>query len=807
MRSAFFILFLIFSFSAFAQRPNRGEGERPMGRLLAGLIVDELSNPIPYASIAVRSNSDTSFLRGTASDLDGKFELRLKPGLYEVTVSFISYQNKTAEADLRDVDVDLGSIKLEPKSELLDEAVIKGEKSYMELKLDRRVYNVGKDPNNAGSNAQEILETVPSVEVDVDGTVSLRGSSNVRILIDGKPSGLIGISTQDALRQLPGNLIDKIEVITNASAKYDAEGDAGILNIVLKKDKRVGLNGSFSINTGYPHNHGASANINYRKGKINFFTSVGAQYRQGPGSGKSYQQFFLEDTSFAYERTREQTRGGVSGNGQFGLDYFINDKTNLTASGMYSRSWNDNHSELKYTDIDENGDVTQLVTRSEDEIEQKQNVEANLNFRRMFKKEDQLLTADAKWFLSQDYENGDLSEVGTDYLLSQRTDNTENERNWLFQTDYVHPFTENVRMETGLKATLRRIDNDYQVDQQNDTSQVWETLSAFDNNFIYTENVYAAYLIASGKIKKFSLQGGIRAEYSDIRTELVKTNEKNNRSYISVFPSAHISYELVHGNSLQLSYSRRISRPRFRELIPFSSLSDNRNFRMGNPNLNPVFTHSAEIGHLKTWNNGTLLSSVYYRHSDGEVENISRSDSTGLITSSPINLSTQDAVGLELSFSYNVFKWWRATLNANGFYSIINGDYEDQSFYAETFSATGRFTSKWTIWKKLDVQSSFMYHAPRNTPQGRNLSMYSWDAGMSIDVLKGNGTVTFSAKDILNSRRRRWEIDTPTLVSTNDFQWRARQFVLSFAYRLNQKKKRGGRGEGGGGADDGVDFN
>nr|MBP9151252.1 carboxypeptidase-like regulatory domain-containing protein [Flavobacteriales bacterium] len=315
MRLFFFIVIFLFSTNVKAQREDRGDVQQTSGRLLIGIVVDEKSNPIPYASVAVRSKADTTFLRGTATDLNGKFELRLKPEKYEVTVSFISYQNKTSQADLTQADADLGTIKLEPKTELLDEAVIKAEKSYMELKLDRRVYNVGKDPNNVGSNAQEILETVPSVEVDVDGTVSLRGSSNVRILIDGKPSGLTGISTQDALRQIPGNLIDKIEVITNASAKYDAEGDAGILNIVLKKDERAGLNGSFEVNAGYPHNYGGSANINYRKGKINFFTGIGAQYRQRPGSGRSFQQFFLEDTTFAYEQTRSQTRGGISGNG------------------------------------------------------------------------------------------------------------------------------------------------------------------------------------------------------------------------------------------------------------------------------------------------------------------------------------------------------------------------------------------------------------------------------------------------------------------------------------------------------------
>jgi outer membrane receptor protein involved in Fe transport len=788
-----------------AQRPNRGDGQRPMGRLLSGSVLNEQSNAIPYASIAIRSKSDSTFLRGTATDLDGKFELRLKPGRYTATVSFISYKDKILEVDLSSGDASLGTIKLEPKTELLDEAVIKGEKSYMELKLDRRVYNVGKDPNNVGRNAQEILETVPSVEVDVDGTVSLRGSSNVRILIDGKPSGLTGISTQDALRQLPGNLIEKIEVVTNASAKYDAEGEAGIINIVLKKDKRAGLNGTFEVNAGFPHNYGGSANINYRKGKINFFTSIGAQYRERPGQGKSYQQFFLEDTTFAYERLREQTRGGISGNGRFGVDYFINDKTNLTASGMYSRSWNDNTSAIKYIDFDENGLVTQEVNRTEDEIESKQNIEANLNFRRTFKTKEQVLTADARWFLSEDYEDGDLIEIGPDYSLNQITDNKENERNWLFQTDYIHPFNDKVRLETGLKATLRKIDNKYTVAQMDDTSDVFTTLSKFDNNFIFVENVYAAYVIASGKIKRFSLQGGVRAEYSDVTTELVKTAEKNNRRYISFFPSAHFSYEFASNNSLQLSYSRRISRPRFRELIPFFSLTDNRNFYSGNPNVNPVFTHSVEFGHLKTWDKGTLLSSIYYRHRDGVVERISRSDSTGLINTFPVNLSTEDAAGLELSFSYNLFKWWRTSVNTNAFYSITNGDFDGQSFYAETFSATGRFTSKWTVWKKLDIQTSVMYRAPRNTSQGRSLSMYSWDAGMSIDILKGNGTVTFSAKDILNSRRRRWEIDTPTLVSTNDFQWRARQFVLSFTYRLNQKKKRD-RGAGGRDSDEGGDF-
>ena len=718
MRQNLLLTFILITLGlgALAQRPGGGRpggGNRPPGRMLTGIVVDENENPIPYASVSTRSIRDTTRLRGVATNVDGTFEIRLGPDHFMLTISFLSYNNQVQEIDMRNGDLDLGSIKLLPKTELIDEVVIKGEKGYMEMKLDRRVYNVGKDPNNAGSNAQEILETVPSVEVDVDGTVSLRGSENVRILVDGKPSGLTGISTQDALRQLPGSLIEKVEVITNASARYDAEGEAGIINIVLKKEKQSGLNGSFEVSVGFPHNYGVSANLNYRTGKVNIFGGIGGRYSERPGSGYSFQEFILEDTTFAYEKIREQVRGGFSVNGRFGVDYFINKKTNITASGMYSRSWNQNTSSIKYKDIDALGNVTQEVDRAEEEYEAGDNIEANLNFRRTFRSEEQLLTADVRWYNRGDTELADLLEIGEDYTLSQRTENLESNRNWLFQTDYVHPFKKDVKLETGLKATLRRINNDYKVEEFNDSMQ-WEILDQFNNNFIFDENVYAAYLMASGKVKRLSLQGGVRAEYSDITTELTRTNEKNKQQYISFFPSAHLSYEFASNNSLQLSYSRRISRPRFRHLLPFFNLTDNRNIYSGNPNVKPIFTHSVELGHLKTWDNGSLLTSIYYRHRDGVIERISRSDATGVITTLPINLSTEDAAGLEFSFSYNLFKWWRVMLSANAYYSITDGDFESQSFYAETFTARGRLTSKWTIWEKLDIQTAHVSSAQKH---------------------------------------------------------------------------------------------
>jgi len=798
------LLALVITTNAIAQRT---EGIRSDGRTISGIVKDENGATIPYAAVAVIQEIEGAEMKGAATDLDGKFAILVRPGVYTVTISFLSYGNsKTEHVDATKANVNLGTISLKPKAELVDEVVISAERNQMELMLDRRVFNVSKDPTNAGSNAQDILNNIPSVSVDIDGNVNLRGSQNVRILIDGKPSGLTGISTADALRQLPGSIIERVEIVTNASARYDAEGEAGIINIVLKKERKAGLNGSFEVNTGYPHNHGGAFNLNYRKGKFNVFTGVGLQYNRSPGSGNSYQKFIQADTTFAYERKREQMRSGLTSNFRLGADFNLNPKTSITASGMYSRSWQDNDYTLTYTDLDANETVSGVVVRLEDEQAINENIEANLNFRRTFKTDVQVLTADVRWFVSSDHETSDIDQTSDPYLLPliQRIDNLKRERNWLFQTDYVHPFGENVKLETGAKFTLRRVDNDYLVEQQDSTSS-YVPLPNFDNNFIFEENVYAAYVMASGKIKRFSLQGGVRAEFTDLTTTLVKDAYVNNRKYINFFPSAHFAYEINKGNTVQFSYSLRISRPNFRNLIPFMGLADNRNIRAGNPNLNPEYTHSFELGHLKNFAKGTLLSNVYYRYRTGVVQNITSADSNGVITSLPINLATQNAVGLELNFSYELYKWWRLTTNVNTYYAATKGDYLGQIFDIEAFTTNARLTSKFTIVKKIDVQTSFMYQAPETTPQGQTLSMYAWDLGISMDVLKGNGTIVFSARDILNSRRRRWEVDQPNLQSYSDFQWRQRQFTVSFTYRLNQKKTRQ-KPERGGGEGGGEDF-
>lgn len=765
---------------------------------ISGKVADDKNNPIPYANIALFNNEDSTIIAGVVSDDLGKFQLSAKTGKYFLRITFLSYEEKIiAGIILSDESLNLGLITLTTASRLLEEVEIIGEKSQMELHLDKRVFNVGKDLSNISGSAAEILDNVPSVSVDIEGNVSLRGSQNVRILIDGKPSGLTGISTADALRQLQGNLIESIEVITNPSARYDAEGEVGILNIVLKKEKRNGVNGSFMASLGYPNNHGLSYTVNWRREKLNFFSSYGINYRSNPGGGKSYQKFIRPDSTFAYQQNSRRNRSGLSHNIRAGMDYFLNDKSTLTGSFLIRNSNGKNTSDYEYLDLDENNTVTRRITRAENEDEPELNSEVALSFRREFARKDRLFTADIKWIENIEEEKSRFTETdhSIDALTIQRSENSENERNLLAQTDYVHPFSENGKWEAGLKSTLRVLNNDFLVEQQNAEGS-WLPLEDFNNNLIYTENIHAFYLMAGNEFNKVSLQGGLRGELTDIAVELKKTNEVNKQFYFNLFPSAHLSYKFTPDKTVQLSYSYRLSRPRFRDLIPFSNFSDRRAQQSGNPTLRPEYTNSFELGYLLNWETGSVLSSAYYRYRTGVIEDITvpvedvDNPSQVLSREIPVNLSTENAYGLEFNFSWNPVEWWRFNSSANFYRAITSGQYEGQALFSDTYTWSGRATSMVRFFKKLDFQTGFRYRAPRQTPQGNEKSIFTIDLGMSRDVLKNKGTLTLSVRDLLNSRKRRSVIETDTYYSTSEFQWRARQILLTFTYRLNREKSR-----------------
>ena len=780
----FTFLFLTFAVTAvWAQ----ADGEL----VIKGVVVDENDTPVPFANAALYNRGDSALVTGAVSNESGQFTIPTTPGKYFLKVSFLSYEEKLIpQLDVTSSDVDLGKVILKPGEQILEEVTVQSERSSMELYLDKRIFNVGKDLTSISGSASDILDNVPSVTVDVDGNVSLRGSENVRILINGKPSSLTGISTADALQQIQANLIESVEIITNPSSRYDAEGEVGIINIILKKEQRSGVNGAFSLNAGHPDNYGGSFNLNFRKEKFNLFGSYGFRYRSGPGQGNSYQEFFDPDTTFSYYQENSRTRGGVSHNIMAGIDYYFNETSVLTGSFNYRPSDGLNKSLYTFQDFDENDDLVRTVTRREREEEPEDNSEVALSFRKDYGgNNNHYFTADFKWIENVETEYSTFTETDDidNTTVDQRSSNTENERNVLFQADYVKPFRQRGKIEAGLKSTLRVIDNDFLVEQLTDES-TWETVGEFDNNLVYTENIYAAYAIFGNEVNQFSYQFGLRGELTDISVELSRENQTTYQNYFNVFPSSHLAYKLSEDKTIQLSYSYRLSRPHFRHLMPFSNYSNNRTLFTGNPNLRPEYTHSIEAGYLVNWDKGSVLSSAYYRHRTGVIERITVIDSVGYNRVFPINLATEDAFGLEFNFNWDPVSWWRFIVNGNFYRAITEGQYEEQLLKSDTYTWSSRAMSRISFLKKYDFQASWRYRAPRQTPQGRSRSAYSVDLALARDVFKGNGTLTLSVQDLFNTRKWRNIVDTEDFYSVSEFQWRPRQVMLTFNYRLNRKE-------------------
>ncbi len=790
-KTILYILFFVFSLHALAQK-----------NALSGQLLDaESKEPVEFATISIFSGDQ--LITGGLSDANGNFSIPVDAGTYTVRIEFVAYAARELTNVVVSGNTNLGNIALNVDTQELDELVVEGERTQMELQLDKKVFNIGKDLSNLGGSATDILDNLPSVQVDVEGNVSLRGSDNVRILIDGKPSGLVGLSSNDALRQLNGNLIERVEVITNPSARYDAEGLAGIINIVLRKDSRQGVNGSFQLNTGIPDNHGGSVNMNFKRKWVNFFTNLGMNYRRNPGSGGSYQEFGRPTIEQITERDRTHDRGGLNYSGRFGADFYINDKTTITTSLLYRYSDELNKYRITYRDFfpPTGTDPDSLTIRKEDEVEADENLEYAVNFTRNFVGKGHKLTFDVQYQNNNEVEDGDQVETSGAFgdaqeeVINQRSLNDELEERWLIQGDYIRPLSTNAKFETGFRITDRLVGNDYIVENEI-APEVFVVDSGFTNEFEYREIVYAGYAILSNKWGDLSWQIGTRWELTDLNTVLKNTDERSEQYYNNFFPSAFLTYNLDQQNSIQLSYSRRVRRPGGRFLNPFLSITDSRNFWAGNPGLQPVFTDSYELGHLYNNNKTSIYSGLYHRHSDGVYQRIRITEGDVTVTR-PFNLTREDAYGLEFNVALEPTKWYRVNGNVNIFRSVTSGGSVTFGNDSTTFSSatanslTTRLSNNFKFNKWFDAQINVNYRAPQNTVQGKSLSVTSVDIGITRDVLDGNGTIAFNISDLFNSRIWRSETFNEQSFQESEFQWRTRAAQLSFTYRLNQRKERG----------------
>jgi ferric enterobactin receptor len=755
---------------------------------------------VPFSSI--RLFKGTSLVTGTIGNEKGKFTLEAAPGLYDVLIESIGYEPLKLANQTFNASVNLGLITVKESNQTLKEVVVKGQKASMELNLDKRIFNVGTDLANKGATASEILGNLPSIQVDPEGAIKLRGSDNVRILIDGKPSTLAGINGSSGLQSLQGNLIDKVEIITNPSARYEAEGMAGIINIVLKKNQNQGFNGAIETTTGYPENFGGTAIVNYRKNKFNFFVNYGVFYRRTPGRGNIYQEVYTGKQTNILDQHSSNNVTGLVNNVRGGADYFFNDKTILTASYIYRRTDVQRITDFNY--LDYRGNIYNLYSdtyRQQDEKEAEPNGEYALTFKKSFAKKGKEFSADLRYLDYWERSDQIYTQYGKkvdgsafpELTKVQKALNDEFERQWILQADYVNPIGKDAKIEMGLRTSFRNMINDYIVTEKQ-ASGIFTVVPGLKNVFNYQENISAAYLIFGNKMKQFSYQFGLRAETTDIQTVLEETGEKNPRNYANLFPSAHFTYTITPDNSFQFSYSRRVRRPTYNDLTPFVTFSDNRNFFSGNPNLNPEFTNSFDLGHLKYFDQGSISSSIYYRQTFGKIERFRTVDTLGFARTLPANLADQQSMGIEVASSWNFTKSYKADLSFNAFRAITDASNINAAFKSDTYSWFARHSSRIKIGA-TDFQIRANYEAPQLTPQGSRGYMAWMDLSASKDIMNGNGTLTFSILDIFNSRINRYESrfleprDGSGFYTRGESQGRLRSFNLTFNYRFKTTKQ------------------
>lgn len=778
------MIVLFCSFNLFAQNKVKIQGEVN----------------VPFSSI--RLFKGAALITGTIGNEKGKFTLEVAPGVYDLVIESIGYEPiKMANQSFLS-SINLASITVKESNQTLNEVVVKGQKASMELNLDKRIFNVGTDIANKGATASEILGNLPSIQVDPEGGIKLRGSDNVRILIDGKPSTLAGINGSSGLQSLQGNLIDKVEIITNPSARYEAEGMAGIINIVLKKNQNQGFNGAIETTTGFPENFGGTAIVNYRKNKLNFFLNYGVFYRRTPGRGNIYQEVYTgKQTNILEQRSQNNVRGLVN-NVRGGADYFFNDKTILTASYIYRRTDVRRISDFFY--LDYRGNIFNLYSdtyRQQDEKEAEPNGEYALTFKKSFAKKGKEFSADLRYLdywerSDQLYTQFGKKPDGTainELSAVQKALNDEFERQWILQADYVNPIGKDAKLEMGLRTSFRDMINDYIVTEKQANGE-FTIIPGLRNIFNYQENISAAYVILGSKMKQFSYQFGLRAESTDIKTELEQTGEKNPRNYANLFPSAHFTYSITPDNSFQLSYSKRVRRPTYNDLTPFVTFSDNRNFFSGNPNLNPEFTDAFELGHVKYVDQGSISSSVYYRNTVGKIDRFRMVDTAGFARTMPVNISDQQSMGIEVAGSYNFTKNYKADLSFNAFRAVADASNINVAFQSDTYSWFARHSSRVKIGA-TDVQVRANYEAPQQTPQGTRGHIAWMDISASKDIMKGNGTLSLSILDIFNSRINRYESrfldprDGSGFYTRGQSQGRLTSVNLTFNYRFKTTKQ------------------
>ena len=772
---------------------------------VSGIVTDsETSEPLEYATISFKHKRIPDKIFGGITDENGKFSVDVNPGMYNVKIDYISFISYSNENLIVRGNTDIGNVPLNLDVSVLDEVEVRAERTQVEIRLDKKIYNVGQDITVKGGNVSDVLANIPSIDVDFEGNISLRGNSNVRILINGKPSGLVGLSGPQGLRSLPSESIEKVEVVTSPSARYSAEGTAGILNIILKKQNLLGFNGNFNVNLGIPKNEGINGTLNVRNEKINLFGTVNLSNSENTGT------FFSETNYIRQDLTIDETNDSDNNNKNIffnlGSEYYFDDDTSLTLSSFYKKGDESSFLTNLVNDIS-SGSISSTNNRLRNETELDESFEYALDFYKDYDRDGQTLSARISYEESEDDGLEDIEDFATFPQISEsifeKVSNIDFQKRLLGQVDFVYPIDKETEFEFGYRGNFLERETDYDVSFLTGNNFVSDP--GLSNIFNYKESVNSVYTQFGKKFNKLSALLGLRYENSRQEIDQRTTNQFEIKKYSDIFPTLNLAYEFSNQESLTFGYSKRVRRPRGWDINPFPRRNSVTSFRRGNPFLDPTFTTALEIDYLKRFKKFTVNTSVFYRQSDGNIERIT--EETGgiidliigndpdtpllqvpVLESYPINLSTNKRIGSELSLTYTPSRSVRLNASFTINSSSIRGQYEDQNFDSDDTNWSTRFNGFFRLPKDFSIQFFGFVRGPSESAFSKNKAFGFVSGAIQKTILEKKGTLSLKFSDLFNTSRWKYESFRDSFYRKGEGRWREPTYVLTFSYRFNDNK-------------------
>lgn len=765
---------LVFVFFIFLSIPLLAQDKY----LISGKIMDnESQEPVPFAQVALYQQGDESPYTGGITNDDGTFRLKVDPGAYELEIVYVGYQDKKLDdLSVSNEPVRLGTIQLMPNTQRLQEVVVESQEIRRPVSTDLEGLNIRPDQtiSNVGGSLLDVLRNTPSVNVGQDGTVTIRGSSSTNVLIDGRNSVLAS-----DLEQIPASAIENVKIVNNPNAKYDAEGAGGVINIKLKRGQESGTSGKAELTVGTRYRLNSNLRLSHKTEDFNVYG--GYSYRRWPSVGfsRTTRNTFLDDERL--EQFNERERNDNEHTVNIGGDYFFG-KNKISYEGAFNleeESDFENNKTQVFNRLNE--DILLQYNRRNRETEDNYSLDNALIYERLFDEEGREFRAVASHSYRDQLENqrinvfnGTIDPVSEDPNGRERSENDEFRQTSILQADYVQPLGDG-KLEAGYKSTFRSFDNDYVYEIQDRSTGEWINQEGVSNRFLYQDQIHALYAIYSRSFSDFDLSVGSRLEQTFVDTKLYNTGEENEQRYLNFFPSLQALYNLDDKNSVKFTYSRRIDRPNGWRLNPFPDIADSLNIRLGNPNLQPEFIHSMELGHMVSFNRADITSNVFFRHVDGQVDYIVRIED-GISYRSPTNLNTSMTYGFELIGTAQITEWW----SFNGSYSIfrteVDGSNLGADFTNSGYSWNAKVTTDVNLPYGVDFQLTGNYTAPEVEAQGRDLARYYIDLSLQRQFFNDKANVSVSFRDIFDTRNFAGENFGENF--TQDFEYKRESRIL-----------------------------